>query len=84
MDNIEELKNRIETYEEESPDASLAGLIEELSLVSAIDALDETVDAVSLMTLHSAKGIGVSHCIFGGYGGWPVPQLYEYHLRGGR
>ena len=57
LDNIEELKNRIETYEEESPDASLAGLIEELSLVSAIDALDETVDAVSLMTLHSAKGL---------------------------
>lgn len=57
QENIEELKNRIEAYEEESPEPSLAGLIEELSLVAAIDALDEGTDAVSLMTLHSAKGL---------------------------
>ncbi len=57
QENIEELKNRIEAYEEESPEPSLAGLIEELSLVAAIDALDEATDAVSLMTLHSAKGL---------------------------
>lgn len=57
LENIEELKNRIEAYEEESPEPSLAGLIEELSLVAAIDAFEEGTDAVSLMTLHSAKGL---------------------------
>lgn len=57
QENIEELKNRIEAYEEESPEPSLAGLIEELSLVAAIDAFEEDADAVSLMTLHSAKGL---------------------------
>ncbi len=57
LENIEELTNRIEAYEEEAAEPSLAGLIEELSLVAAIDALDENTDAVSLMTLHSAKGL---------------------------
>ncbi len=56
-ENVEELKNRISIYEETSEDPSLAGLVEELSLVAAIDNYDENADAVSLMTLHSAKGL---------------------------
>ncbi len=56
-ENIDELRNRIEAYEEEAPEPSLAGLIEELSLVAAIDAFEEDADTVSIMTLHSAKGL---------------------------
>ena len=56
-ENVEELKNRISIYEETSEDPSLSGLVEELSLVAAIDNFDESADAVSLMTLHSAKGL---------------------------
>lgn len=57
MENIDELKNRIEAYEEQAQEPSLSGLIEELSLVAAIDAFDENTDSVALMTLHSAKGL---------------------------
>ena len=74
-ENIDELRNRIEAYEEEAPEPSLAGLIEELSLVAAIDAFEEEADTVSIMTLHSAKGLefpivfmaGMEDGLFPGY-----------------
>jgi DNA helicase-2/ATP-dependent DNA helicase PcrA len=56
-ENIEELKNRAVQYEEGNEEPSLEGFLEELTLVAAIDTYEEDVEAVSLMTLHSAKGL---------------------------
>jgi len=39
------------------PDITLGELLEDISLVSDIDNYDENLDAVVLMTLHSAKGL---------------------------
>lgn len=59
IENIEELQNKIlqyeETCEEERP--TLSGFLEEVALVADIDSLEEEVDYVVLMTLHSAKGL---------------------------
>ncbi|MBQ7064794.1 MAG: UvrD-helicase domain-containing protein [Firmicutes bacterium] len=57
MENIDELRGRMESFQEESENPTLAGLVEELSLIAAIDNYDENADAVALMTLHSAKGL---------------------------
>ena len=57
LQNIEELTNRAGEFEEMSPDPSLIAFMEELALVAAIDNFEEEADAVSLMTLHSAKGL---------------------------
>lgn len=63
IENIEELINKIVHYEESRIDepASLAGLLEEISLVADIDTVDETTEQVLLMTLHSAKGLEFPH-----------------------
>ncbi|MCL1858811.1 MAG: UvrD-helicase domain-containing protein [Oscillospiraceae bacterium] len=37
--------------------ANLTGFLEEVALISDIDNYDETADAVTLMTIHSAKGL---------------------------
>ena len=37
--------------------SSLTGFLEEVALISDIDNYDETADAVTLMTIHSAKGL---------------------------
>ncbi len=55
--NVGELINNAVTYEEDNPEASLGGFLEDVALVSDIDNYDENADAVVLMTIHSAKGL---------------------------
>lgn len=57
IENIEELLNKIVTYEEETQEPTLEGLLEEIALVADIDNLEESDNRVVLMTLHSAKGL---------------------------
>ena len=56
--NLDELYSTIARYEEENGDnASLEGFLEEVALLSDIDNYDASLDSVTLMTLHSAKGL---------------------------
>lgn len=63
IENVQELLTVTARYEAESEDASLAGFLEQVSLVSDIDTADLSADAVTLMTLHSAKGLEFP-CVF--------------------
>ena len=75
LQNIDELIGRATQYEEGTEEGSLAGFLDELALVAAIDTYEEGADAVSLMTLHSAKGLefpvvfmtGLEDGVFPGY-----------------
>lgn len=75
IQNLDELIGRAVQYEEGSEEPSLAGFLDELALVAAIDTYEEGADAVSLMTLHSAKGLefpvvfmtGLEDGVFPGY-----------------
>ncbi len=61
LENIQELKSNIVDYqkrcEEESVQPTLEGFLEELSLISDVDKYDENADVVTMMTMHSAKGL---------------------------
>ncbi len=58
LENIEELKTTMKQYADENGDeASLSGFLEEISLYTDIDRLDANDNVVSLMTMHSAKGL---------------------------
>ncbi|MFI3170942.1 MAG: DNA helicase PcrA [Eubacteriales bacterium] len=59
IENIEEFMSKIIAYEEncEEERVTLSGFLEEVALVADIDSLEEEVDYVVLMTLHSAKGL---------------------------
>lgn len=58
LENISELKTTMTQYEEANGDeASLSGFLEEISLYTDLDKLDSGDSAVSLMTMHSAKGL---------------------------
>jgi DNA helicase II / ATP-dependent DNA helicase PcrA len=56
MENLEELLNSAREYMEEHPQAQLADYLDSLTLMSDIDRA-ETGKGVTLMTLHSAKGL---------------------------
>ncbi|MDO8141238.1 MAG: 3'-5' exonuclease [Candidatus Brocadiales bacterium] len=55
--NVEELVNAAHEYDENYYEGSLQGFLEEVALVSDADELEGDVDAVTLMTLHTAKGL---------------------------
>ncbi len=56
-ENIMELRSVAGEYDELDPEETLAAFLEKVSLVSDIDELDEKADAVTLITLHQAKGL---------------------------
>ncbi|MEE0928074.1 MAG: UvrD-helicase domain-containing protein, partial [Acutalibacteraceae bacterium] len=56
-ENVKELATGIMQYETENEEPTLSGYLEEIALISDIDAYEEGADAVVLMTVHSAKGL---------------------------
>ena len=56
-ENVQELRSVARQYDVESPEGGLAGFLEGVALVSEVDNYEERVDAVTLLTLHSAKGL---------------------------
>lgn len=57
IDNLGEFLNAIIEFENEEADPSLANFLETISLTSDIDDLEDEDDSVTLMTLHSSKGL---------------------------
>jgi DNA helicase-2/ATP-dependent DNA helicase PcrA len=58
LENLQELLNVTNEYDSTSDEPSLGGFLESVSLVADVDALGTVGgDAVTLMTLHSAKGL---------------------------
>ncbi len=57
VENIQELVTSVFTFEETTPDATLASYLDQITLVAAVDSLEEAPDRVVLMTVHSAKGL---------------------------
>ena len=57
LENISELYNAMVQFQEDNEETSLMAFLEKASLASDLDELKEDVDKVSLMTLHSAKGL---------------------------
>lgn len=57
IENIEELQGKLRSYEQNEEQPTLSGFLEEVALVAEVDKLDNSSDYVTLMTLHSAKGL---------------------------
>ena len=58
-ENIKELVSAAIEFEEKNEDKSFTSFLENLALMSDIDGLDDTRDGITLMTLHSAKGLSI-------------------------
>ena len=55
--NIEEFVSGVVEYESINSSVNLVDYLEEISLLTVIDSLDNNSEKVSLMTIHSAKGL---------------------------
>lgn len=89
LENIEELKTSILTYQNEAEEASLGGFLEEISLYTDVDKYEPDQDTVILMTVHSAKGlefrnvflVGMEQGVFPGNRSLSTPQDLEEERR---
>ena len=57
LENIDELISKVAAYEESTENPTLSGFLADVALVADIDSMDDSDDHVTLMTLHSAKGL---------------------------
>ena len=89
LENLDEFLTVAIEFEEESADNSLSEFLEGITLSSDLDGMEETEDSVTLMTLHSAKGlefpvvflVGMEEGIFPGYKSIGEPQELEEERR---
>ncbi len=56
-ENIHELLSAITEYSDTRPEPTLENFLQEVSLLSSVDRSDDTKNAVTLLTLHAAKGL---------------------------
>ncbi len=57
IENVQELRSSIVTYMNETEEPALSGFLEEVALYTEADRDDGSGDKVTLMTVHSAKGL---------------------------
>lgn len=57
LDNLQELVNVAVQHDVSADEPGLFGFLQEIALLSDADELNETADAVTLMTAHTAKGL---------------------------
>ena len=89
LQNIEELVTVAMEFEEEFAENSLNEFLESITLSSDIDSLEDSDNSVTLMTLHSAKGlefpvvflVGMEEGIFPGYKSIGEPKELEEERR---
>ena len=57
LENVLQMISNAEEYALNNPEGTLSSYLEEVSLVADIDNYDKDADAITIMTIHSAKGL---------------------------
>ena len=89
IQNLDEFLTVAIEFEEESAENTLGDFLEGITLSSDLDGMEESEDSVTLMTLHSAKGlefpvvflVGMEEGIFPGFKSINEPQELEEERR---
>lgn len=77
-ENVMELKSGILGYINETGDTSLAGYLDTVSLYSDLDNYDAEADGVTLMTMHSSKGLEFPHVFIVGMEDTIFPSQHSF------
>ena len=79
IENVKEIVAGIQEYCERTESPKLAGFLEEVALISDIDTWNKDTPSVTLMTLHSAKGLEFDTVFLAGMedGLFPLARSFE-------
>jgi DNA helicase II / ATP-dependent DNA helicase PcrA len=88
-ENVQELLSAVTEFCEENPEKDIADFLESISLIADVDKWNDSRNAVTLMTLHSAKGlefpvvimVGMEEGLFPLYNGNPDSLEVEEERR---
>ena len=77
-DNVQELRNVAAEYDGLPPEQALISFLEDVALMTDTDEYDEKVDAVTLITLHAAKGLEFPVVFIVGMEEGMLPHIRSY------
>jgi len=66
IENVKELVSAISEFEEKQPEATLEDFLSRVALIMDIDKMDRNANAITLMTIHSAKGLEFENVFIAG------------------
>ncbi|MCX8092687.1 MAG: UvrD-helicase domain-containing protein [Candidatus Goldbacteria bacterium] len=66
IENVRELVSAISEFEEKRKDATLEDFLNQVALITDIDRMDKNANAITLMTIHSAKGLEFDNVFIAG------------------
>jgi DNA helicase-2/ATP-dependent DNA helicase PcrA len=83
VENLDALVGQVVEYELRNPDNKLADYLAEITLAAAADEIDDGSGQVSLMTLHTAKGLEYPVVFIAGLEQGTLPHMRSFDEPGG-
>jgi DNA helicase-2/ATP-dependent DNA helicase PcrA len=83
IENLEELVSVAREFQRANPEGRLPDFLNEVALVAAADDLDDASGTVSLMTLHTAKGLEFPIVFLAGLEEGLLPHKMSFTVAGG-
>lgn len=83
LENLSELIADIRMFASENPDSTFSEYLQNITLITSQDAIKEEENHVSLMSIHTAKGLEFNYCFVLGLNDSIFPNLKAIQTRNG-
>jgi len=83
VENLDALIGQVFEYQRQNPDASIAEYLADIALAAAADEIDDESGSISLMTLHTAKGLEYNVIFLVGLEQGTLPHIRSFDEPGG-
>jgi DNA helicase II / ATP-dependent DNA helicase PcrA len=83
LDNLDALIGQVSEYQRQYPEATIAEYIADIALAAAADEIDDDSGSISLMTLHTAKGLEYDVIFLVGLEQGTLPHVRSFDEPGG-
>ncbi|MCF8525269.1 MAG: UvrD-helicase domain-containing protein [Rhodoluna sp.] len=83
VDNLDALMGQVSEYQRQYPEATIAEYLADIALAAAADEIDDDSGSISLMTLHTAKGLEYDVIFLVGLEQGTLPHVRSFDEPGG-
>ena len=83
LDNLDALIGQVSEYQRQYPEATIAEYLADIALAAAADEIDDDSGSISLMTLHTAKGLEYEVIFLVGLEQGTLPHVRSFDEPGG-
>jgi DNA helicase-2/ATP-dependent DNA helicase PcrA len=83
VDNLDALIGQVSEYQRQYPEATIAEYLADIALAAAADEIDDDSGSISLMTLHTAKGLEYKVIFLVGLEQGTLPHIRSFDEPGG-